>query len=120
MVRLSPRKAGSAWSKINKVKVRKLERAGRMTSAGRARIEAAKKDGSWVILDDVEAGIVPNDFDAALTKKARKHFDSLTHAQRKTFLWHIKSAKRAATRERRIADAVECLKLGLKAPQKLR
>ena len=43
-----------------------LEAEGRMTDVGRAAIEAAKADGSWSVLEPVEALIVPDDLAAAL------------------------------------------------------
>ena len=36
MQRFSPRKKGSPWTELNKARVRRLERLGRMTDAGRA------------------------------------------------------------------------------------
>lgn len=44
---LTPRRPGSVWSSLNKQRIRKLVKAGRMTAAGLAKIDAAKKGGSW-------------------------------------------------------------------------
>ena len=52
---MSPRKPSSGWSRSNKERVERLEREGLMTDAGRAAIEAAKRNGSWSLLDSVEA-----------------------------------------------------------------
>ena len=49
----APRKAGTGRSKLNKERVEKLIKAELMTPAGLAKIEAAKKDGSWNALDAV-------------------------------------------------------------------
>src|SRR3972149_6842154 len=46
-LRFSPRKAKSRWSKTNKDKAERLIREGRMTPAGLAKIEEAKKGGVW-------------------------------------------------------------------------
>ena len=54
MLWYAPRKRGSGWSRPNKERIERLEAAGLMTDAGRAVIEAAKSDGSWTRLDDVE------------------------------------------------------------------
>ncbi len=51
----SPRRKGSLWASSNKARVERLEAEGRMTEAGRVAIEAAKADGSWTILEPVEA-----------------------------------------------------------------
>ena len=58
---MAPRKRGSGWARSNKERIVRLEAEGRMTDAGRALIEAAKADGSWTLLDSVEAGEVPDD-----------------------------------------------------------
>ncbi len=44
---LSPRKPGSPRSKLNKQRCAKLIDQGLMTPAGLAKIEVAKRDGSW-------------------------------------------------------------------------
>ena len=62
----SPRRKGSLWARSNKERVARLEVEGRMTDAGRAAIEAAKADGSWSILESVEALVMPDDLEAAL------------------------------------------------------
>jgi uncharacterized protein YdeI (YjbR/CyaY-like superfamily) len=45
--RYSPRKAKSVWSKLNREKVEKMMKAGKMTTAGLVIVEEAKKNGSW-------------------------------------------------------------------------
>jgi uncharacterized protein YdeI (YjbR/CyaY-like superfamily) len=55
----SKRKPNSTWSKINKEKVSELIESGLMTDAGYKSIETAKQNGSWAILDEVEALIIP-------------------------------------------------------------
>jgi uncharacterized protein YdeI (YjbR/CyaY-like superfamily) len=109
MVRLSPRKKGSAWSAINKAHVAELEQQGLMTEAGRTKIDQAKADGSWEFLDDVEAGIVPDDlaeaFDAV--PGARERFEAFPRSTTRATLEWIKTAKRPETRARRIAETVD-------------
>ena len=106
---ICPRKPGSIWSKVNKERIERLEANGAMTKAGRAKIEAAKKDGSWTALDAVEALIVPTDLRRALAanKNAKKHYEAFPPGVRKQILWSIHSAKTTPTRERRIRTAVE-------------
>src|SRR5690606_17505920 len=55
----SRRKAKSTWSKINKEKIDRLEMEGLMSEAGWAAVHRAKNDGSWNILDTVEALSIP-------------------------------------------------------------
>src|SRR3972149_7844517 len=47
ILRFSPRKANSVWSKINKERAERLMQSGKMTIAGLAKIEAARKSGCW-------------------------------------------------------------------------
>jgi uncharacterized protein YdeI (YjbR/CyaY-like superfamily) len=53
-LKLSPRKPGSTWAKSNKDRVQRLIQQGLMTQAGLAKIEAAKADNSWDLLNDVD------------------------------------------------------------------
>jgi uncharacterized protein YdeI (YjbR/CyaY-like superfamily) len=47
VLRYTPRRKGSAWSEVNKRRVASLIEDGRMTEAGLAAIEEAKRDGRW-------------------------------------------------------------------------
>ncbi|MEL6888831.1 MAG: hypothetical protein AAFO86_08985 [Pseudomonadota bacterium] len=59
--RISPRNPNSAWSAVNKAKVAAARASGAMTPAGEALIAAAKANGMWHFLDDVERLEVPDD-----------------------------------------------------------
>lgn len=61
---LAPRKRGSPWARTNKVRVERLVAQGLMTDAGLAAVEAAKADGCWQALDDVEDLGIPDDLAA--------------------------------------------------------
>jgi uncharacterized protein YdeI (YjbR/CyaY-like superfamily) len=104
MLLLSPRRAKSPWSKLNKERVAKLEAAGQMTAAGWAKVERAKADGSWVFLDDVEALVIPADLAAALAVngQAQAYFEAFSPSSKRGILQWIKSAKRSQTRQQRI------------------
>jgi uncharacterized protein YdeI (YjbR/CyaY-like superfamily) len=110
----TPRKKGSIWSKLNKSRVERVVASGLMTPAGEEVIEAAKADGSWSILDDVDALIVPDDLASALNAasvagshtSARDAYDALADSRKKQLLYHIIAAKRADTRARRINQVV--------------
>lgn len=109
----SKRKAISNWSKINKDKVKNLIDQGLMSEAGYKSIEIAKENGSWTILDAVEALVVPEDLKKALAnvKGAMEYFDSLSKSDKKFLLYRIVSAKRSETRQKRIAEVVESLRI---------
>lgn len=124
MILLSPRKPGSAWSAINKAKVEKLDAAGLMAPAGLAKVAAAKADGSWSFLDDVETLQLPADLAAALSDNdaARLSFDGFSRSSRHGILEWIKQARRPQTRAGRIAETVRLAAQGLRAahPARLR
>jgi len=111
-VLVTPRKAGSMWSAVNKRHVAELEASGAMTEAGRRLIDAAKADGSWSWLDDIEALHVPDDLAQALASGSRPAWDAAIPSARKRALTDVKSAKRASTRARRIARIVDRLTAG--------
>lgn len=104
----TPRKSGSIWARSNKARVKRLAELGLMTPAGLAVIERAKADGSWTLLDDAEAMIVPDDLSAALasTPHAAGGFAALPDSTRKQLIYRVTSAKRPATRANRIAETV--------------
>ena len=106
MLRISPRDPKSLWSGANKRRVRRLERQGRMTGAGRRAVELAKRTGTWSALDEVERLEVPPDLAAALdaTPGARRRFDRFPPSSRRGILEWITTAVRPATRARRIAE----------------
>jgi uncharacterized protein YdeI (YjbR/CyaY-like superfamily) len=106
--RFSPRRRGSAWSRINRERVARLAAQGRMTPTGLAKVEEAKRDGSWDRLEAVEAGVVPDDLAAALeaSPAARAAFNAYTASRRKQLLWWLATAKRDQTRRRRVEEIV--------------
>ena len=112
------RKSGSNWSGVNKRRVEALEAAGLMTDAGRAPIERAKQDGTWTILDDVEALVFPPDLVALLKANAtaRANFEGYPRSAKMGFLWWIKSAKTEATRTRRLEGTVRAAEQGVRVP----
>jgi uncharacterized protein YdeI (YjbR/CyaY-like superfamily) len=105
----SKRKANSVWSKVNKEKIERLTKAGLMTKAGYEIIEIAKENGSWTILDQVEALIIPADLDEKLQKmpKANEYFLSLSRTDKRNILQWLVLAKRQETRVKRIAEIVD-------------
>ncbi|MEX0311621.1 MAG: YdeI family protein [Tateyamaria sp.] len=103
--RISPRSEKSAWSAVNKAKVESARASGAMTPAGEARIAAAKANGMWTFLDDVERLDVPDDLAAALGT-LRPVWDSYPRSIKRGALEWIKTARTALTRAKRIEDVV--------------
>lgn len=88
-----------------------------MTSFGQQKIDAAKRDGSWSFLDDIENLVIPEDLDAALgaNRTAKQNFDAFNDSAKKVILLWIKTANREATRSKRVSDTVRLAAMGLKA-----
>ena len=115
----APRKPGSNWSRLNKERIARMEAAGKMTPAGRAKVEAAKADGSWTALDDVENLVVPEDLAEALASypDAAAHFDAFPRSAKRGILEWILNAKRAPTRAKRIAETARLAQDNIRANQ---
>lgn len=105
----SKRKSKSVWSKVNKEKIQRLIEAGLMTQAGYDIIETAKQNGSWTILDDAEALVIPADLENEFQKRAnaKKYFLSLSRSDKRNILQWLVLVKRQETRQKRIAEIVE-------------
>lgn len=112
MLKFTPRKPKSVWSEINKRKVEILIKEKRMTPAGLAKIEHAKKDGSWDTLSTsnfhTDNNSLPDDLAKAFAKnkKALENFNNFTAGYRRQFLFWVDSAKRSETRAARIKQTI--------------
>jgi uncharacterized protein YdeI (YjbR/CyaY-like superfamily) len=104
----TPRKRRSPWSQSNKERVARLSAQGLMAPAGLAAVEVAQHDGTWTMFDGIESLPMPDDLAAALSDNpaAQSHFAAFSSAVRQQALWWIADAKRAETRQRRIAQVV--------------
>ncbi|MDQ2678247.1 MAG: YdeI/OmpD-associated family protein [Actinomycetota bacterium] len=105
---MTPRKAKSSWTRLNRQRVADMEAAGLMTDAGRRAVEAAQQNGYWTIFDPVEDLIEPDALATALdaVPAAREHWDSFPPSARKQMLWQVVSAARDTTKAQRIATIV--------------
>lgn len=110
----TPRKPASNWSPSNKARVARLSAERRMQPAGLAAVERAKANGSWTLLDDVEALVMPPDLaDAlALDGAAAEGFERFPDSAKKQLLYWVSSAKRPETRAHRIQSTVEAASAG--------
>lgn len=116
---LSPRKAGSAWSAVNKKRIEQLMMTGEMHVAGLVKVEEAKRDGSWSRLDDVEALMVPDDLNAALclVPEAAQNFEAFPRSAKRAILEWILQAKTAETRSKRIDQTAKLAGQNVRANQ---
>ena len=104
----TPRKLKSVWSKLNKTRIEKLIKSGAMTEIGVAKIEVAKKNGSWNTLDASDNLEIPKDLAKAFEENetAKINFENFTDAVKRVILSWIFSAKREETRTARIEKLV--------------
>ena len=114
---LTPRRARSTWTRLNRRRAADMEAAGLMTDAGRRAVEAARANGWWTILDPVEDLLEPDDLAAALdaVPAARATWDSFPAGARKAMLWWVLSAARPETRAGRVAQVVDGAQRGERA-----
>lgn len=115
LVRFTPRRKRSVWSKRNTEIVERLAKEGRMHPMGIAEVERAKSDGRWEAAYQGSATIqVPDDLQAALDAEpaAKAMFAILTASNRYAVLYRIQEAKAPETRARRIERFVAMLARG--------
>ncbi len=115
----SKRKPKGTWSKVNKEKIELLVDAGLMTPAGIETIEAAKQNGSWIILDEVEELVIPKDLKKEFKTRpgSKDFFLSLSKSVRKAILQWLVLAKRPETRQKRIEEIAELASQQLRPKQ---
>ena len=116
---MSPRKPGSVWSRLNKQRIQKLIKAGSMTPTGLAKIEAARKDGSWSQFDAIDKLEMPEDLLEQLSAnpEAKRNFETFSDSSKKIILFWIANARREETRRKRIAETVRLAAQNIKAAQ---
>ena len=111
------RGANSNWSEKNKALTEKLEEAGIMTDAGRAKIAEAKANGQW---DAPKAPPVTDEQIAHLCEllqvdeQAHRNFKSMSPSVQKTYARGYYDAKTDAGRASRFLWMLERLKQNLK------
>ena len=101
--KFTPRNEVSKWSEINKKRVERLIKDGRMTEAGLAVVKAAKANGCWDKSD--RPPTIPKvspELIIALkrNKKAAANFDQLAPSHQKQYIMWIATAKRPETKRK--------------------
>lgn len=110
ILKYSPRKSKSVWSKINKNTTEKMISLGKMTQAGFNAIDVAKKQGLW---DTAYANLIkdrlPSDLKKALmgNKTAWNNFQHFANSYRNMYIGWVKNAKTSETRTKRISTVVK-------------
>ena len=113
----SPRKPKSVWSALNKKYLIELHAEKLMHPAGIKSIEIAKENGSWTELDDVENLIIPKELQIAFDKNplAFSNYQNFAKSYKKNYLYWLKQAKRAATKEKRIIEILKYCENNIKS-----
>jgi uncharacterized protein YdeI (YjbR/CyaY-like superfamily) len=115
--KFTPRTNTGHWSAINLQRIRRLQREGRMTTAGLAKLDKGVQ--AYVPLAKRRIA-VPPDLRRALAgnPRARENFARLAPSYRRHYVAWIATAKKAETRVRRLRIALALLakdrKLGMK------
>ena len=113
----SMRRANSKWSAKNKKLAVQLEKQGKMTDFGRAKIEEAKKNGQW---DKPKAPAITDEQIAVLSdllksyEPAYTNFLAMSPSVKKTYTRAYYDAKTDAGRESRMKWMVDRLNRNLK------
>jgi uncharacterized protein YdeI (YjbR/CyaY-like superfamily) len=113
--RFTPRRAGSAWSKINRTHAEQLINSGRMRQAGLRHVTVARENGRWESAFVGNTAEMPQDFLDALAqgpKAAQLEYASLNARNRYAIFYRITTAKRPETREKRINEYIAMLARG--------
>ena len=113
--RFTPRRSRSKWSQINCAAVERLHAQGRLAPAGLRQMEAAKGDGRWdAAYASPRSMTVPEDLRLQLEAhpRARRFFEQLDSQNRYAILYRLHDAKKAETRERRLAKFIDMLEAG--------
>jgi uncharacterized protein YdeI (YjbR/CyaY-like superfamily) len=115
----SPRKAGSGWSRPNKLRIEKMIAEKRMAKAGLAAIERAKADGAWTMLDAVENLETPADLEASLKQfpNASANWSAFPRSAKRGILEWIAQAKTEATRGKRVSETARFANENVRANQ---
>jgi len=120
--KFTPRREKSKWSELNKKRVRKMIREGRMAKAGLAKFKEIKKNNKKELKAKpaMKKLIIPSDLKKALlgNKKAWENFNHLAPSYKKQYIGWITSAKKEETKKKHLKEAIELLsqnkKLGMK------
>ncbi|MDN3666566.1 YdeI family protein [Algibacter miyuki] len=104
----SPRNHKSIWSALNKKYIKTLTAEGLMHKSGLDIIKIGKQNGSWTALDPIEKGIIPEALKKAFDEnpEAFKNYQNFAPSYKKHYLFWLHSAKRDATKEKRITEII--------------
>jgi uncharacterized protein YdeI (YjbR/CyaY-like superfamily) len=108
VIRFTPRKPGSIWSRVNIDRAKTLIESGRMRPAGLKALEARKENKAGIYSYEQRGVDLPEPYGRQLkaNKTAWAFFQAQPPSYRKVAFWWIVSAKKEETRQRRLANLV--------------
>jgi uncharacterized protein YdeI (YjbR/CyaY-like superfamily) len=115
LLRLTPRKPKSNWSKKNREHAERLIAERRMTEAGQLHVDTAKADGRWENAYSGSSGMeIPQDFLVALENNpaAKAFFATLDRKNLYPIYYRLHTAKRPETRVKRMKSILDQLARG--------
>lgn len=113
----TPRRPRSNWSKRNTQHAERLIESGQMAGAGHREVSAAKADGRWrAAYDSPSTATIPKEFLERLSRnrKASATYATLNRANLYAIAYRLQTAKREATRRKRITAIIAMLARGEK------
>lgn len=116
VIRFTPRKRTSIWSVVNVNRVAALTTEGRMQPAGRAAFEVRShaKTGVYAFEQESPALSAADVLIFQTNKTAWKFFEAQPPGYRRQMSWRVTSAKREATRAKRLHLLIEASAAGLR------
>lgn len=118
-VRFTPRRRGSVWSAVNIAAVARLTEQGLMRPAGSAAFEQRKPEKSAVYSYEQSADTPLDEAQLALFRQnaqAWEWFSAQSASYRRSAVHWVTTAKRADTRERRLAQLIADSAQGRRVP----
>jgi uncharacterized protein YdeI (YjbR/CyaY-like superfamily) len=115
--KFTPRRAKSAWSKINVERAERLIEAGLFKQGGLKVVEDAKADGRWqAAYDSSSSATIPDDLIDELNKRpqAKSFFKTLNKVNIYSIVYRLQSAKSQELREKRMVKILDMLDRGEK------
>jgi uncharacterized protein YdeI (YjbR/CyaY-like superfamily) len=108
-IRFTPRRAKSIWSQVNVARAKELIELGMMAARGLAEFERRDEERAKLYSYERQSvRLAPDLLKKFKAKpKAWKFFEEQPAGYRRTAMWYVMSAKRAETRDRRLAELVE-------------
>lgn len=115
----SKRNPKSNWSKVNKDKIARLLKEGRMAPSGLEMVKLAKRTGTWTALDEVENLKIPADLKSQFDKypASESNFGSFPNSVKRGILEWILNAKRPETRYKRVDETAKLAAQNIRANQ---